>query len=141
TPSMRSSPPRSWRGALGCRPPASAGVGGGRRAPHPTRAPPPPRSIRGGAAPTATPGGTFAPFALTPMAPAAAKPEMFAADEKGVVKDRANTHGWLAAGVPAVLAGLQFALDRYGTRKFPDVAKLAIKAARDGFPIKRGIAV
>src|SRR5262245_12007401 len=54
-------------------------------------------------------GKTFA-IDFNGTAPAAAKPDMFAADEKGAVKDRANAHGWRAAGVPGVLAGLQLAL-------------------------------
>src|SRR5262245_61991973 len=37
-------------------------------------------------------------------APAAATEDMFAPDEKGQVKGRANTHGWRAAGVPGTLA-------------------------------------
>src|SRR5882762_7673620 len=49
-------------------------------------------------------------------APAAARPDMFPLDEKGVVKGRINFFGWKACGVPGVTAGLQLALNRYGTR-------------------------
>ena len=88
----------------------------------------------------AKPDGKVFAIDFNGTAPAAAKPEMFAADEKGVVKDRANTYGWLAAGVPGVLAGLQLALDRFGTKKFAEVAKPAIKFARDGFALKKNLA-
>ena len=53
------------------------------------------------------------------------------------MKDRANTYGWLAAGVPGVLAGLQLALDKFGTKRFAEVVKPAIKYARDGFAVKK----
>jgi gamma-glutamyltranspeptidase / glutathione hydrolase len=48
--------------------------------------------------------------------------------------------GWLSAGVPGTLAGLQLALDRFGTRRFAEVAAPAIRLARDGFPISAGMA-
>src|SRR6184192_1524629 len=46
------------------------------------------------------PDGKVSAIDFNGTAPAAAKPDMFAADEKGVVKGRVNAHGWLAAGVP-----------------------------------------
>jgi gamma-glutamyltranspeptidase/glutathione hydrolase len=73
-------------------------------------------------------------------APAAAKPDMFGADENGTVKARVNAHGWLASGVPGVLAGLQAAIDRWGTRPFAELVKPAIKFARDGFPVSPELA-
>src|SRR5207247_10898981 len=51
-------------------------------------------------------------------APVAAGEDLFALDERGAVHDRTNEYGWLASGVPGTLAGLQLALDRYGTRPF-----------------------
>src|SRR5437588_8067904 len=65
---------------------------------------------------------------------------MFHADEAGTVKDRINAVGWLASGVPGVLAGLQLALDTFGTKKFPDVVKPAVKFARDGFLLRAPLA-
>jgi gamma-glutamyltranspeptidase/glutathione hydrolase len=94
----------------------------------------------GGHLVVARPTGQVEAIDFNGPAPAAAKPDMFGADDKGVVKDRANVHGWLAAGVPGVLAGLQLALDRFGTLKFADVVKPAVKHARDGFPLKKGVA-
>jgi gamma-glutamyltranspeptidase / glutathione hydrolase len=73
-------------------------------------------------------------------APAAASPDMFHADDQGRVKDGVNNRGWLAVGVPGVLAGLQLALDKFGTRSFTDLVKPAIRLARDGFPITKSLA-
>ena len=65
-------------------------------------------------------------------APAAARDDMYPLDEKGAVKGRVNLYGWLAAGVPGTLAGLQFVLDRFGTKSFREVVQPAIKLASDG---------
>jgi gamma-glutamyltranspeptidase/glutathione hydrolase len=73
-------------------------------------------------------------------APAAARPDMFPLDNNGKVKGLANTFGWLAASVPGTLAGLQLALDRHGTRRFAEVVRPAIRFAREGFPVPRGLA-
>jgi gamma-glutamyltranspeptidase / glutathione hydrolase len=87
-----------------------------------------------------SPGGKVTAIDFNTTAPAAAKPDMFGADEKGVVKGQANSFGWLAAGVPGTLAGLQLALDRLGTKKFPELVQPAIRYARDGFPVAKGFA-
>src|SRR5690349_21071722 len=58
----------------------------------------------------ARPDGTVAGIDLNSAAPAAAKPDMFRPDEQGRFPGGVNSHGWLAAGVPGVLAGLQLAL-------------------------------
>ncbi|MFO0810768.1 MAG: gamma-glutamyltransferase [Gemmataceae bacterium] len=73
-------------------------------------------------------------------APAAATPDMFPIDAAGQVKDKINTFGWKAAGVPGVLAGLQLALDRFGTRKLADLLPPAVRYARDGFPVEPSLA-
>lgn len=73
-------------------------------------------------------------------APAAAKPDMFPLDEKGAVKDRENFFGWQAAGVPGVLAGLQLALDRFGTRSFREMVQPAIGLAGKGIVIGKTFA-
>ena len=94
----------------------------------------------GGHAVVAKPDGKVFAIDFNGTAPAAAKADMFGADEKGVVKDRANTYGWLASGVPGVLAGLQLALDKFGTKGFAAVAKPAIAFAREGFALKKNVA-
>ncbi len=68
-------------------------------------------------------------------APKAARPDMFPLDAKGNVKGGVNSHGWLAAGVPATLAGVQLALDKYGTQPFARVVQPAIRYAQDGFTV------
>jgi gamma-glutamyltranspeptidase/glutathione hydrolase len=73
-------------------------------------------------------------------APAAARNDLFRADKKGAVPGNANVHGWLAAGVPGTLAGLQLALDRYGTLSFRQAVQPALRYARDGFPVNEGLA-
>lgn len=49
----------------------------------------------------------------------------------------AESYGWLAAGVPGTLAGLQLALDRYGTRPFKTIVAPAIALAESGVPMSR----
>lgn len=73
-------------------------------------------------------------------APAAAREDMYPLDEHGAVRGDINRRGWLAVGVPGILAGLQLALDRYGTRSFRAVAAPAIELAREGFPVSPGLA-
>jgi gamma-glutamyltranspeptidase/glutathione hydrolase len=73
-------------------------------------------------------------------APAAARPDMFPLDDKGAVKGKVNAHGWLAAGVPGTLAGIQLALDRHGTRPFSRLVQPAIRHARQGFPVSQKLA-
>lgn len=74
------------------------------------------------------------------IAPAAAREDMYPLDANGDVIGKANLHGWLAAGVPGTMAGLQFALERFGTRSFEDSVAPAIAYARDGFPLTTGVA-
>ena len=73
-------------------------------------------------------------------APAAATPDMFPLDPDGKVKGGINFHGWLAAGVPGTLAGLQLALDRFGTKPFATLVEPAIRYARDGFTVGTSLA-
>jgi gamma-glutamyltranspeptidase/glutathione hydrolase len=94
----------------------------------------------GGHALIAPAGGKVTAIDFNFAAPAAARPGMFLLDAKGAVKGQANTFGWLAAGVPGTLAGLQLALDRHGTRKFAELVRPAIRYAREGFPVPRGLA-
>ncbi|PYL01403.1 MAG: hypothetical protein DME19_01795, partial [Verrucomicrobia bacterium] len=73
-------------------------------------------------------------------APAAARPNMFPIGEGGAVRGHINEHGWLSAGVPGTLAGLQLALDRYGTRSFRELVAPAVRLAEEGFPVSEGLA-
>lgn len=65
-------------------------------------------------------------------APAAAHEAMFSLDAAGKVKNNANIFGWLAAGVPGTLAGLELVLTRYGTRSLRDVLAPAIEMCESG---------
>jgi gamma-glutamyltranspeptidase/glutathione hydrolase len=79
------------------------------------------------------PSGKVTCIDFNTEAPAAARADMFPLDEKGNVKSGVNKHGWRAAGVPATMAGLQMALDKYGTRPLARVVGPAIRYARNGF--------
>jgi gamma-glutamyltranspeptidase / glutathione hydrolase len=94
----------------------------------------------GGTLVVAKPDGKVFAIDFNSTAPAALRPDTFDTDALGKVKDRANTYGWLAAGVPGVLAGLQLAIDTFGSRRFADLAKPAIQLAKGGFPVSRGFA-
>jgi gamma-glutamyltranspeptidase/glutathione hydrolase len=69
------------------------------------------------------------------MAPAAARGDMYQLDDKDQVQGRKNFFGWLAVGVPGTPAGLQLALERYGTRSFRELVQPAIEAAENGVVI------
>jgi len=69
------------------------------------------------------------------VAPGSARADMFPVDEKDAVKDRLNFYGWLAAGVPGTMAGLQLALDRYGSKSFRELVAPAIQTAKNGFVV------
>jgi gamma-glutamyltranspeptidase/glutathione hydrolase len=66
------------------------------------------------------------------MAPAAARADMFPLDAGGKVKGSVNIHGWLAAGVPGTVAGLELALTRFGTRSLRDTLAPAIAMCEEG---------
>lgn len=85
-------------------------------------------------------GKTVTGIDFNTAAPATATEDMFAPGPDGKVKDGINQHGWLATGVPGVLAGLQFALDRHGTRPFADLVAPAIALARDGIKVEASLA-
>ncbi len=63
------------------------------------------------------------------MAPMAARPDMYPLDAHGNVVGKVNALGWLAAGVPGTLAGLQMALRKFGTKSFREVVQPAITMA------------
>lgn len=73
-------------------------------------------------------------------APAAAREDLYPLDDNGAVRGRVNFHGWLAAGVPGTLAGLQLILDGYGRRSFREAVQPAIAMARDGTTVNAAFA-
>ncbi|MBG1232065.1 gamma-glutamyltransferase [Aestuariivirga litoralis] len=70
-------------------------------------------------------------------APLAATEKMYL-DDKGEVKKDASLVGYLAAGVPGTVLGLDTLLSKYGTMKRADVMAPAIKLANDGFTLDQG---
>src|SRR4029078_12172376 len=88
----------------------------------------------------ASPDGKVTAIDFNSAAPAAATPDMFPLTPHGGVKGQINFYGWKPSGVPGTLAGLQLALDRFGTKKLGTVAEPAIRCARDGFAVPTGMA-
>jgi gamma-glutamyltranspeptidase/glutathione hydrolase len=68
------------------------------------------------------------------MGPAAAQRNTYL-DAKGEYIKESSTYGHRAAGVPGTVAGLAYALEKYGTMKWADVAEPARKLAAEGFPV------
>ncbi len=68
------------------------------------------------------------------MGPAAAHRNVYLDEQGNYIKD-SSTYGHKAAGVPGTVAGLAYALEKYGTMKWADVAEPARKLAADGFPV------
>ncbi len=68
------------------------------------------------------------------MGPAAAHRNIYL-DEKGEYIKESSTYGHRAAGVPGTVAGLAFALEKYGTMKWAEVAEPARQLAANGFPV------
>lgn len=85
-------------------------------------------------------GKRIAALDANSIAPAAFTADIFKPDASGQVPGRKNQHGWLAAGVPGVIAGLKLALDRFGTMRFSDVLQPAIGRTRDGFVVTPALA-
>jgi gamma-glutamyltranspeptidase/glutathione hydrolase len=94
----------------------------------------------GGHMVVARPDGRVTAIDFNSAAPAAARADMFPLDERGVVRGGIDRYGWLAAGVPGTLAGLQKGLDEFGTRTFSDLAVPAIRHAREGFKVPASLA-
>ena len=79
-------------------------------------------------------GGKATAIDYREMAPAAAHRNVYL-DDKGEYVEESSTYGHAAAGVPGTVAGLSYALEKYGTMKWADVAKPARKLAAEGFPV------
>lgn len=66
-------------------------------------------------------------------APGAATPTMFT--EKGEKQDEWRRERGTAVGVPGMLAGWDFAIRKYGTKKLAEAAARAFAIAENGFPV------
>ncbi|MBP9958025.1 MAG: gamma-glutamyltransferase family protein, partial [Synergistaceae bacterium] len=74
------------------------------------------------------------------MAPASATKDMFASEQSK--KDKWSLDGGKAVAVPGWLTGMHYALEKYGTMTFAQVAAPAIRLAEEGFtlhPMQNGI--
>ncbi len=79
-------------------------------------------------------GGKATAIDYREMAPAAAHRNVYL-DAQGEYIKELSTYGHMAAGVPGTVAGLAYALEKYGTMKWAEVAEPARKLASDGFPV------
>ncbi len=82
-------------------------------------------------------GKKIAAVDFNSTAPAAATRDMFARSD---LPPQAHMFGWLAAGVPGVLAGLQHIIDGYATRPFSELVQPAIDFARNGVVVTEHLA-
>ncbi len=76
--------------------------------------------------------GKFYALDYRETAAASARPGLYV--REGKPDDNLARSGPLAVAVPGELAGMQAALEKFGTMKFPVVAQPAIEIARNGFP-------
>lgn len=79
-------------------------------------------------------GGKATTIDYREMAPAAANRNVYL-DAQGNYIRGSSTFGHRAAGVPGTVAGLAYALEKYGTLKWAEVAEPARKLAADGFTV------
>jgi gamma-glutamyltranspeptidase/glutathione hydrolase len=79
-------------------------------------------------------GGKATTIDYREMAPAAAHRNVYL-NEKGDYIKESSTYGHRAAGVPGTVAGLAYALEKYGKMSWADVSEPARKLAADGFPV------
>ena len=66
------------------------------------------------------------------FAPENATPDMWNLDEKGKVVNKENAIGAKSVSVPGELAGMVYALEKYGTMTLEEVLKPSIKLAEEG---------
>lgn len=92
----------------------------------------------GGSAMLATAGGRkIVAVDFNSAAPSDMTPDLF---QRMQPLGNRQRYGWLATGVPGILAGLQLILDRYGSKPFAEIAQPAIELARTGIPVTGGLA-
>lgn len=78
--------------------------------------------------------GTNTSIDYREKAPLLASRNMYLDSDGNVIEDL-SSFGHLAAGVPGSVAGMLYALEKYGTKSRYDVMKYAISLAEDGFII------
>ncbi|RKY89698.1 gamma-glutamyltransferase [candidate division KSB1 bacterium] len=70
-------------------------------------------------------------------APEKSSRNMYLDSNGNVIKEK-SVRGYLASGVPGTVAGLSFALEKFGTMKLRTLIKPAIELAKNGFPVSQG---
>jgi len=78
---------------------------------------------------------TFINFRET--APLEANANMYL-DKQGRLIDGLSTEGYLAVGVPGTVKGLNYALDKYGTKNLEELVDPAVALAKNGFTLQPG---
>ena len=73
------------------------------------------------------------------MAPSAAHRDLFL-DKKGNYDRKKAVFSLLSAGVPGTVAGLAYALEKYGTLSWQEVIEPALRLAEDGFEVTHDLA-
>ncbi|MGV3707301.1 MAG: gamma-glutamyltransferase [Gemmatimonas sp.] len=85
------------------------------------------------------PDGKTTTFDFREMAPKAAKPEMFT-DSTGTYSSRIHHNSLVSVGVPGTVAGFALAHSKYGKAKWSTIVEPAVRLARDGFEVPKGLA-
>jgi len=80
------------------------------------------------------PDGKATSIDFREKAPGKAHRDMYLDESKEVVPGL-STLGYLASGVPGSVAGLCYALDKYGTMNLKEILAPAIKLAEEGLPV------
>lgn len=83
--------------------------------------------------------GTNTTIDYREKAPLAAHQDIYL-NQQGEFDMSLSTEGWTSSGVPGSVAGLLYALEKYGTMDRKDVMDPAIKLAESGFPISYRLA-
>jgi len=71
-------------------------------------------------------------------APGKASHDMYLDAQGNPTRD--SIEGWRSSGVPGTVRGFELALNRYGTRKWPEVLNPAIDLASKGYPVSYALA-
>lgn len=82
-------------------------------------------------------GAVLTTFDMREMAPSAATADMFLQDGKVIAGESTSTAR--AAAIPGLVRGLATMHARFGKLPFKDVVAPAVRLARDGFPVSRGL--
>jgi gamma-glutamyltranspeptidase/glutathione hydrolase len=86
-----------------------------------------------------TPSGKVTAFDYRERAPLRSTRTMYLGNDGQIVRELTNT-GYLAAGVPGTVRGLELAHTRFGKLPWKDVVMPAVRLAEEGFGLSAGLA-